>query len=137
MPNFNTISCLSKFPSALTESGLFFFHAPILTTGCAEQHSCRLQERPRWSRGLGSVRRSLPATHSFAKSPFGLGASAYICKIPVLPGGIGLYCKSSQAKTPISPRGNRHANIETSSNARAIQGEKAELHSSLFGRRIG
>ena len=28
---------------------------------------------------------------------------------------------------------NRHANIEASSNARAIQGEKAEIHSSLAG----
>ena len=34
------------------------------------------------------------------------------CKIPVLPGGIGLYCKSSQAKTPISPKGNRHATLK-------------------------
>ena len=35
-----------------------------------------------------------------------------MCKIPVLPGGIGLYCKSSQAKTPISPKGNRHATLK-------------------------
>ena len=97
MPNFNTISCLSKFPSAPHSQRVVFFFSRSnfdnwlrRATFLSVAGTASLVLRA-W---VCETKFCLPRT-PFAKSPFGLGASAHIAnrlkqKPPFRLGGIGM-----------------------------------------------